>query len=137
MAATQPTRRCLDRCYRTRYFQMVAFLVKSRPEHEHEADPMRTKKIVSKALLQNMLDQFVIWHRSLLQYIVRHKADPNIATALKLCGGRHDNDKKMKHNFELSMAPACRNKKTQENERGMKCLLQSNSSLKTLRRRKV
>ena len=32
MAATQPTRRCLDRCYRTRYFQMVAFLVKSRPE---------------------------------------------------------------------------------------------------------
>ena len=33
VAATQPTRRCLDRCYRTRYFQMVAFLVKSRPQH--------------------------------------------------------------------------------------------------------
>ena len=59
---------------------MVPFLVKSRPEHEREADPMRTKKIVSKALLQNMLDQFVIWHRSLLQYIVRHTADLNMVT---------------------------------------------------------
>ena len=33
VAATQPTTQCLDRCYRTRYFQMVAFLVKSRPQH--------------------------------------------------------------------------------------------------------
>ena len=46
--------------------------------------PLRSKKIVSKALLQNMLNQFVIWHRSLLQYIVRHKADPDMATALRL-----------------------------------------------------
>ena len=45
---------------------------------------MRTKKIISKALLQNMPHQSVSWHRSLLLYIVRHKADPNMATALKL-----------------------------------------------------
>ena len=53
--------------------------------------PLLFTKIVTKhalaqnrTLLQGMLDQFVVWHRSLLQYIVRHKADPNMATALKL-----------------------------------------------------
>ena len=33
--------------------------------------PVRYKKVINKALLQNMLDEFLIWHRSLLQYIVK------------------------------------------------------------------
>ena len=31
-----------------------------------------------------MLNDFMIWQRSLLQYVVRHKADPVMATALGL-----------------------------------------------------
>ena len=46
--------------------------------------PVRFKKVVNKALLQNMLDKFMIWHSSLLQYIVQYKAHPHMAVALKL-----------------------------------------------------
>ena len=31
-----------------------------------------------------MLDEFMIWHRSLLQYIVQYKAHPDMAIALML-----------------------------------------------------
>ena len=46
--------------------------------------PYRFKKVINKALLQNMLDEFMIWHCSLLQYIVQYKAHPDMAIALKL-----------------------------------------------------
>ena len=46
--------------------------------------PVRFKKVINKALLQNMLDEFMIWHCSLLQYIVQYKAHPDMAIALKL-----------------------------------------------------
>ena len=46
--------------------------------------PMRFKKVINRALLQNMLDEFMKWHRSLLQYIVECKAHPDMAIALKL-----------------------------------------------------
>ena len=46
--------------------------------------PMRFNKVINKALLQNMLDEFMIWHSSLLQYIVQYKAHPHMAVALKL-----------------------------------------------------
>ena len=46
--------------------------------------PVRFKKMVSKAVLQNMLDEFMSWHCSLLQYIVQYKAHPDMAIALKL-----------------------------------------------------
>ena len=46
--------------------------------------PVPFKKVISKALLQNMLDEFMIWHCSLLQSIVQCKAHPDMAIALKL-----------------------------------------------------
>lgn len=46
--------------------------------------PVRFKKVINKALLQNMLDEFMIWHCALLQYIVQYKADPHMAIALRL-----------------------------------------------------
>ena len=46
--------------------------------------PVRFKKVINKALLQYMLDEFMIWHSSLLQYIVEYKAHPDMAVALKL-----------------------------------------------------
>ena len=46
--------------------------------------PVRFNKPVNKALLQNMLEEFMIWHRDLLQYIVQVKAHPDMAVALKL-----------------------------------------------------
>ena len=46
--------------------------------------PYRFKKVINKALLQNMLDEFMIWHSSLLQYIVQYKAHPDMAVAVKL-----------------------------------------------------
>ena len=36
--------------------------------------PVRFKKVINKALLQNMLDEFMTWHCSLLQYIVKKKS---------------------------------------------------------------
>ena len=46
--------------------------------------PVRYKKVINKALLQNMLDEFLIWHRSLLQYIVKKKAHPDMDWQKKL-----------------------------------------------------
>ena len=46
--------------------------------------PVRYKKVLNKALLQNMLDEFLIWHRSLLQYIAKKKAHPDMDWQKKL-----------------------------------------------------
>ena len=46
--------------------------------------PLRSKKAPHKALLQNMLDELMQWHVSLLQSIVTKKEDPNMAIAIKL-----------------------------------------------------
>ena len=46
--------------------------------------PVRYKKVINKALLQNMLNEFLIWHRSLLQYIVKKKAHPDMDWQKKL-----------------------------------------------------
>ena len=42
------------------------------------------KKTPNEVLLQNMLDEFMSWHASLLQSIVQCKAHPDMAIALKL-----------------------------------------------------
>ena len=46
--------------------------------------PVRFKKVINKALLQNMLDELMQWHVSLLQWIVRKKEHPDMAIAIKL-----------------------------------------------------
>ena len=44
----------------------------------------RYKKGINKALLENMLDELMQWHASLLEYIVKKKEDPNMAIAKRL-----------------------------------------------------
>ena len=46
--------------------------------------PLRYKKVINKAMLQNMLDELMQWHSSLLEYIVKKKEDPNMAIAKRL-----------------------------------------------------
>ena len=46
--------------------------------------PMRFKKKINKALLQNMLDEFMSWHCSLLQYVVGIKAHPDYKVSIRL-----------------------------------------------------
>ena len=46
--------------------------------------PMRFNEVIDKALLQNMLDEFMIWHTSLLQDIVKKYKLPEMAIAIKL-----------------------------------------------------
>ena len=46
--------------------------------------PLGYKKVINKALLQNMLDELMQWHVSLLQSTVTKKEDPNMAIAIKL-----------------------------------------------------
>ena len=46
--------------------------------------PMRLNKVINKALLQNMLDEFMIWHTDLLQYIVTIKEHPAMVIAIRL-----------------------------------------------------
>ena len=46
--------------------------------------PLRSKKKADKAMLQNMLDELMEWHVSLLDEIVTKNDDPNMAIARKL-----------------------------------------------------
>ena len=46
--------------------------------------PLGYKKVINKALLENMLDELMQWHSSLLEYIVQKKEDPNMAIAKRL-----------------------------------------------------
>ena len=38
--------------------------------------PLGYKKVINKALLENMLDELMQWHASLLEYIVKKKRIP-------------------------------------------------------------
>ena len=42
------------------------------------------RKAEGKAMLQNMLEEFMIWHASLLQSILEHQKHPDMANARKL-----------------------------------------------------
>ena len=44
------------------------------------------KKAPGKAMLQNMLDELMIWYGSLLQSILEHQSHPDMANARKLAG---------------------------------------------------
>ena len=46
--------------------------------------PLRLKEAPTRALLQNMLEEFMNWHASLLQSILQRQKDPQMATARKL-----------------------------------------------------
>ena len=52
--------------------------------------PLRFNKVINRALLQSMLDEFMTWHCSLLQYIVQCKAHPDMAVAKKLSDPKED-----------------------------------------------
>ena len=46
--------------------------------------PMRFKQTVNEAMLQNMLEEFMTWHASMLKSIVSRKKDPRMTIARKL-----------------------------------------------------
>ena len=46
--------------------------------------PLRFKGKINKALLQNMLEEFMTWHASLLQSILEHQDHPDMTTARRL-----------------------------------------------------
>ena len=46
--------------------------------------PLRLKGKINKALLQNMLEEFMTWHASLLQSILEHQDHPDMTTARRL-----------------------------------------------------
>ena len=84
-AITSPQRSCLNTMLRKNLgdARVGYYILNHGVPHVLDV-PLRSTQTVSKALLQKMLDDFMIWHCSLLQYLVRHKADPNMVIALRL-----------------------------------------------------
>ena len=104
---------------------------------------MRFNKVINKALLQNMLAEFMIWHAQLLQYIVKKHEDPAMALQIKLSDlnqwkwQRERRQLKAKTKQRLSDGKYLSEQKKEAKESGWTCLLQRKSSSKIMRRTKV